>query len=108
MSPLRGAVALRVEPLSKRIVSAAPLRAAIPRAGSPPPPALAGAQGGAGLLPFGPCRFARQRSDQGCAFIAVPKSQVRPAVPADDDSGPFPCPGIAGFVSFTLRVNEPA
>jgi hypothetical protein len=24
----------------------------------------------------------------------------------DDDSGPFPCPGIAGVVSFTLRVND--
>ena len=24
----------------------------------------------------------------------------------DDDRGPFPCPGIAGLVSFTLRVNE--
>ena len=24
----------------------------------------------------------------------------------DDDSGPFPCPGIAGLISFTLRVNE--
>jgi hypothetical protein len=23
-----------------------------------------------------------------------------------DDSGPFPCPGIAGSVSFTLRVND--
>ena len=24
----------------------------------------------------------------------------------NDDSGPFPCPGIAGLGSFTLRVNE--
>ncbi len=24
----------------------------------------------------------------------------------DDDSGPFPCPGFVGLVSFTLRVNE--
>jgi len=24
----------------------------------------------------------------------------------DDDSGPFPCPGIAGLGSFTLRVND--
>jgi hypothetical protein len=24
----------------------------------------------------------------------------------DDDSGPFPCPGIAGWGSFTLRVND--
>jgi len=24
----------------------------------------------------------------------------------DDDSGPFPCPGIACVVSFTLRVND--
>jgi len=23
-----------------------------------------------------------------------------------DDSGPFPCPGIAGLGSFTLRVND--
>ena len=23
-----------------------------------------------------------------------------------DDSGPFPCPGIAGLASFMLRVNE--
>ena len=24
----------------------------------------------------------------------------------DDDSGPFPCPGIAGLGSFTLCVND--
>ena len=24
----------------------------------------------------------------------------------DDDSGPFPCPGITGLGSFTLRVND--
>ena len=74
------AVALRVEPLSKP--SGSPLRAAIPHAGSPPPSALAGAQGVAGLRRGAPCRCARQCSDQGCAFIAIPNSQVRPAVPA--------------------------
>ena len=29
-----------------------------------------------------PGRFARQHSDQGCVFIAMPNSQVRPAAPA--------------------------
>ena len=57
--------------------------AAIPHAGSPPPSALAGGQGGAGLRPFGTCRCARRCSDQGCAFIAMQNSQVRPAAPAE-------------------------
>ena len=62
--------------------SVLPLRATIPHAGSPPPSALVGAQVVAGLRPWGPCRCARQCSDQGSAFIAIPNSQVRPVVPA--------------------------
>ena len=75
------AVARRVEPLSKARLRLA-LRAAIPHAGSPPPSALVGAQGGAGLRPRGPCRCARQCIDQGCAFIAMQITMVRPAMAA--------------------------
>jgi hypothetical protein len=35
-----------------------------------------------------------------------PANPVRPALSAETRSGPFPCPGIACLVSFTLRVNE--
>ena len=50
------------------------LRAAIPHIDSLPPPRWAGAQGGAGLRPWRPCRCTRQCSDQGCAFIAISNS----------------------------------
>jgi len=53
-----------------------------PSRGSPRAPAHAERQGGAGLRPFGPYRCARQCSDQGCAFIAMPNTGVRPALPA--------------------------
>ena len=43
---------------------------------------------------------------QGCSFIDIPESRVRPAVPAVTGSGPFPCPGIVGLISFTLCVND--
>jgi hypothetical protein len=37
----------------------------------------------------------------------MPNIEVRPAgVGVDDDSGPFPCPGTAGVVSFPLCVND--
>ncbi len=62
--------------------SSRPFRAAIPHAGSPPPSALAGAQGGAGLRRGAPGQCARQCSDQGCAFIAMRNSRGMPAVPA--------------------------
>ena len=31
---------------------------------------------------------------------------VGPAAPGVHGNGPFPCPRIAGFESFTLRVND--
>lgn len=34
------------------------------------------------------------------------RNTVRPAMPAEIRGGPFPCPGVAGLSSFTLRVNE--
>jgi hypothetical protein len=40
------------------------------------------------------------------AAAAMARNTFRPAVPAEARGGPFPCPGIAGLVSFTLRVNE--
>ena len=89
------AVALRVEPQG-----VSPLRAAIPHAGSPPPSALAGAQGGAGLRRGAPGRCARECSDQGCAFIAMPNSQnsqVRPAASAVARQRPVPVPGDRGL-----------
>ena len=92
------AVALRVESMPKPIVS--PLWAAIPHAGSPPPSALVGAQGGAGLRRGAPCRCARWYSDQGCAFIAMPNSQntqVRPAAPAVARQRPVPVPRDRGL-----------
>lgn len=39
----------------------------------------------------------------GVHFI---RNTVRPAMPAEARGGPFPCPGIVGLDSFTLRVNE--
>ena len=49
VSPLRGAGLLRCASSRCQRPSVSPLRAAIPRAGSPAPSALAGAQGVAGL-----------------------------------------------------------
>ena len=83
VSPLREAGLLRCASSRCQRPSVSPLRAAIPHAGSPPPSALVGAQGGAGLRRGAPGRCARQCSDQGCAFIAMPNSQARPAMPAE-------------------------
>ena len=83
VSPLRGAGLLRCASSRRQRPSGSPLRAAIPHAGSPPPSALAGAQGVAGLRRAAPGRCARQHSDQGCAFIAMPKGHARPAAPAE-------------------------
>jgi len=63
---------------------------------SPPPSAFVGAQGGAGRRP-GPCRCARQCSDQGCAFIAIRTAMSGRLRRRWLSSGPFPSPGIAGF-----------
>ena len=87
------AVALRVEPLSKALRLAP--------SGGHPSRGLAGAQGVAGLRP---------RDLAGAlanaAIKAAPSSRCRQPSQAgvagvDHDSGPFPCPGIAGLVSFT-------
>ena len=82
VSPPCGAGLLRCPSSRCQRPSVSPLRAAIPHAASPPPSALAGAQGVAGLRRGAPGRCARQCSDQGCAFIAMQNSQVRLAVPA--------------------------
>jgi hypothetical protein len=85
------AVALHVEPPSSSRPFGRPSLT-----GSPPPSALAGAQGVAGLRRGAPGRCARQCSDQGCAFIAMPNSQnsqVRPAAPAVARQRPVPVPG---------------
>ena len=59
---------------------------------------------GAGLL-----RCASSRRGTGVSPLTgchPSRDTVRPAVPAETRGGPFPCPGIAGHYSFTLRVNE--
>ena len=106
VSPLRGAGLLRCASSRCQRPSVSPLRAAIPHAGSPPPSALVGAQGVAGLRPVAlPGRSRMRRSRLRLHRDA--DSQVRPALPCvDHDSGPFPCPGIAGLGSFTLREND--
>ena len=53
MSPLCGVGLLRCASSRCQRPSVSPLRATIPHAGSPPPTALAGAQGVAGLRPGG-------------------------------------------------------
>ena len=52
-----------------------------------------------------PVRSPMQRSRLRLHRDAEQPSQAGGAG-VDDDIGPFPCPGIAGLVSFTLRVNE--
>lgn len=93
-------MALRVEP---RRVS--PLRAAIPRAGSPPPQAGRAARVGAGQRRCAPCRFAR-KSDQGFAYIAEIQGPDQPAG-RSKGGGQFPCPETAGFVSFAPWRKSP-
>lgn len=60
---------------------------------------------GAGLLRCASSRCQRPSVStlSGCH---PSRNTVTPAVPAVARSGPFPCPGIAGPHSFTLRVNE--
>ena len=87
---------MRCASSSRRRHSVSPLRAAIPYAGSPPPSALAGAQGGAGLRRGAPGRCVRRCSDQGCAFIAILNNQARPAVPAVTRQRPVLVPGDRG------------
>ena len=100
VSPLRGAGLLRCASSRCQRPTVSPLRAAIPHAGSPPP-ALAGAQGVAGLRPGAlPVRSPMRRSRLRLHRDAEQPSQAGDAG-GDDDSGPFPCPGITGLVSFT-------
>ena len=60
---------------------------------------------GAGLLRSASSRCHRPNVSplKGCH---PSRDTARPAMPAEPRGGPFPCPGIAGLVSFTLRVNE--
>jgi hypothetical protein len=81
--------------------SASPSRAAILHADSPPPSALAGAQGGAGLRPAAsPLRSPMLRSRPRLHRRVERLGQAGGAGEADD-SAPFPCPAIACLVSFT-------
>ena len=61
--------------------------------------------------------YMRTGRHRQCSDQAAPPSQCRKAhqpihqeaagvAGMADDSGSFPCPGIAGFASFTLRLNE--
>ena len=74
VSPLRGVGLLRCASSRCQRPSVSPLRAAIPHAGSPPPSALAGAQGVAGLRPT--CLAG---SLANVAIKAAPSSQSRTA-----------------------------
>ena len=79
MSPLRGAGLLCCASSRSRLADGRP---SLTRARHHPPCSLARRvvpDGG----PRGPCRCARQGSDQGCAFIAMHNTMVRPAMPAE-------------------------
>ena len=106
VSPLRGAGLLRCASSRCQSPSSRPFgRPSLTRARRHPPRSLArrvspdcGPAGLAGAL-------------AGAAIKAAPSSRCRQpcqagAAGGDDDSGPFPCPGIAGLGSFTLRVND--
>ena len=71
------------------------------------------AVGGVELLMSGHSVVLGVSSLRGAGLLRSPltgchpsRDTVRPAVPAETRGGPFPCPGIAGHYSFTLRVNE--
>ena len=81
VSPLRGAGLLRCAASRRQRPSVSPLRAAIPHAGSP-------------------VRSPMQRSRLRLLRDAEPPGEAGDDG-RDDDSGPFPCPGIAGLGSFT-------
>ena len=69
----------------------------VARAGSPPPSALAGTQGGAGLRRGVPGRCARQCSDQGCAFIANAEQPSQAGSADGYGQRPVPVPGDRGL-----------
>ncbi len=54
----------------------------------------------------GRCRCAPRCSDEGCAFIAKPNSQARPAMPAVSRQRPVPVPGDRGPGFIHGYVNE--
>ncbi len=59
---------------------------------------------GAGLL-----RCASSHRGTGVSTLTgchPSRNTVRPAEPTETRGGPFPCPGIAGPDSLTLRVSE--
>lgn len=94
------AVALRVEPLSKAQRLAPDGRPSLTRVRHHPPRSLA-RKVSPDYGPAGPCRCARH-----AAIKAAPSSRCRTARSGrrrrwSYDSGPFPCPGIAGLGSFT-------
>ena len=89
------AVALRVEPLSKAHRLAPDGQPSLTRARRHRPRSLARRVSPA-CGPWGPCRCARQCSDQGCAFIARLNSQVRPAARAVRRQRPVPVLGDRG------------
>jgi hypothetical protein len=67
---------------------------------------------GLGVSPLrgaGPLRCASRHRGTGVSTLTgcrPSRNTFRPALPAESRGGPFPCPGIVGPDSFTLRVNE--
>ena len=88
------AVALRVEPPACGRRRAPARRSSLPRARRHPPRSLA-RRAAPDCGPW-PCRVTRQCGDQGCAFIAMHSSRVRPATPAVPRQRPVPVPGDRG------------
>ena len=90
------AVALRVEPPACGRRRAPERRPSLPRARRHPPRSLA-RRAAPDCGPW-PCRVTRQCGDQGCAFIAMHSSRVRPAAPAVPRQRPVPVPGDRGLL----------
>lgn len=61
------------------------------------------------LRAAGPLRFASSHRGTGVSPLTgcrPSRNTVRPAVPAEVRGGPFPCPGIAGFMSVMLGMTD--
>ena len=107
VSPLRGAGLLRCASSRCQRPSVSPLRAAIPHAGSPPPSALAGAQGVAGLRPAAlPVRSPMQRSRLRLHRDAEQPESGRRCRRGMTTAARSRARGSRALDSFTLRVND--
>jgi hypothetical protein len=60
----------------------------------------------AGLLRFASSRCQRPQRLAPDGLPSLTQHGQAGGAGRDDHSGPFPCPGTAGLVSFPLRVNE--